>query len=218
MYINIHTHHLGLSSKNEIQLLNLYNNFSQATFGHYCSLGIHPWYIQNYEKHFKLLQTYALLPNVLAIGECGLDKACKSDFDLQKSIFETQVALAQQLNKPLVLHCVRAFDEVLHYLHTLKFSGTVIFHAFNKNKLLAKQLCNNGYYLSFGAAMFNHPEKMQQVLENIPKELIFLETDNTEWTINEVYAKAAGLMRMDENHLTTIIENNFKKAFNRELH
>jgi TatD DNase family protein len=200
-----------------MQLLNLYNNFSQATFGHYCSLGIHPWYIQDYEKQFELLQKYALLPNVLAIGECGLDKICKSDFTRQKTIFQAQVALAQQLNKPLVLHCVRAFDEVLHYVNTLKFSGTVIFHAFNKNKVLAKQLCNQGYYLSFGAAMFSHPEKMQEVLENIPKELIFLETDNTEWNIKEVYAQAAALMRMDEYDLTSIIENNFKKAFNKKL-
>jgi TatD DNase family protein len=200
-----------------MQLLNLYNNFSQATFGHFCSLGIHPWYIQDYEKQFELLQKYALLPNVLAIGECGLDKICKSDFTRQKTIFQAQVALALQLNKPLVLHCVRAFDEVLHYVHTLKFSGTVIFHAFNKNKVLAKQLCNQGYYLSFGAAMFSHPEKMQEVLENIPKELIFLETDNTEWNIKEVYAQAAALMCMDEYDLTSIIENNFKKAFNKKL-
>ena len=213
MYINIHTHHAALARENCFQVMNFYSQFELAASGSYCTLGLHPWFLENYDLNLDILKKYAHLPNVLGIGECGLDKDCLTDFETQKSVFKQQILLAKVLNKPLILHCVKSYDEVLRMLNEIKFKQIVIFHGFNKKATLAKQLVQQGFHLSFGASLLTNPIKMKQVLNSIPLKAIFLETDDAKIDIEAIYLQAALLLNISLQDLILHIQNNFEKAF-----
>ena len=217
MYINIHTHKETLAQDNCLQVLSFYSHFQQATSGSYCTIGLHPWYLQDHDLNFNKLKQYAAYPNVLAIGECGLDRTCNSDFEIQEITFRKQIILAKVLSKPLVLHCVKSYNDVLRMLKEQKFNQAVIFHGYNKNATLAKQLVQQGFYISFGATLLKNPKKMEQVLNSISIESLFLETDDTDISIIEIYLQAANLLHINLQNLILQIEHNFQKAFNRTL-
>lgn len=212
-YIDIHTHK---QSATGLSVINLYKDFAQAVDGTTCSIGIHPWYIQagGLNGQLRELTTYATLPNVIAIGECGLDKATDMDWQLQVTAFTEQVRLANQLKKPLIIHCVRAYEEVLHILKEEKVAVPVIFHGFNKNVQLAERLINAGYYLSFGAALLNEVFHAAKALTHIPLERIFLETDDSAVPIEQIYETAAGWLKTGKDALILQLQNNFHRVFN----
>lgn len=82
------------------------------------SAGLHPWYIDEtgWKTSFEALKQFSLQNQVIAIGECGLDKVCKTSFSLQQEVFIAQLLWANEINKPLIIHCVKAFDEILGLL------------------------------------------------------------------------------------------------------
>ncbi|MBW7912590.1 MAG: TatD family hydrolase [Taibaiella sp.] len=212
-YIDIHTHK---QSATGLSVINRHEDFAQALDGVTCSLGVHPWYIQADAPDTQLanLRQYAALPNVIAIGECGLDKATDTDWQLQGRVFAAQIALANELNKPLVIHCVRAYEEVLDILHDSQVAVPVIFHGFNKNAQLAERLINAGYYLSFGAALLNEGSYAAKALTHIPLERIFLETDDSAVPIEQIYETAAGWLKTGKDALILQLQNNFSRVFN----
>lgn len=153
----------------------------------------------------------AAKPNVLAIGETGLDKLCDTDFSMQQKVFDMQVQLAGQLNKPLIIHCVRAWDEVLVTLEKLQATVPVIFHGFNKSVELAKRIIEKGYYLSFGQAV--EKPAVATVLQSVPPDRFFLETDDAAITIEEVYKRAAAALSIDMNSLSLQLQKNVTAVF-----
>ncbi len=183
---------------------------------HPCSMGIHPWYIDpaGLNQQQEELAKYAKKYNVIAIGECGLDKITETDWQLQVSAFEEQVRLANQLKKPLIIHCVRAFEEVLHLLKVEKVQVPVIFHGFNKNLQLAERLISAGYYLSFGAALLKGGSNASVVLKSIPGDRFFLETDDSPVDIADIYTAAASLLKTEPDALILQLQNNFHRVFN----
>jgi TatD DNase family protein len=187
-----------------------------STAGNY-SAGLHPWYInaQTAVNELPLLQQYGAFKNVLAIGECGLDKVCTTDFTLQQQLFAAQIQLANQLQKPLIIHCVRAYEEVMQLLQQQRNAVPVIFHGFNKNAVLAKQLIGKGYYLSFGKAILQ--PAMQQVLQTLPADKIFFETDDADLSIATVYQTAASVLSIDINSLSLQIQKNAAAVFGSAL-
>lgn len=213
-YIDIHTHQTNANTG--LTVLNRYEGFEQAVDSVTCSLGVHPWYIQADAPDTQLasLQQYAALPNVVAIGECGLDKATDTDWQLQVTVFAAQIALANELNKPLVVHCVRAYEEVLQMLKDTEVAVPVIFHGFNKNVQLAERLVHAGYHLSFGAALLNEGSNAAKALTHIPLERIFLETDDSAVAIEQMYETAAGWLETDKDALILQLQNNFHRVFN----
>lgn len=212
-YIDVHTHQPGTSG---LSVMSRYKGFEQALDGVTCSLGVHPWYIQagGLNVQFEELTSHAALPNVIAIGECGLDKATDTGWELQVSAFEAQIKLANLLKKPLIIHCVRAYEEVLHILKEENVQVPVIFHGFNKNVQLAERLVNMGYYLSFGAALLNEGSYAAKALTHIPLERIFLETDDSAVPIEQIYETAAGWLKTGKDALILQLQNNFHRVFN----
>lgn len=208
-YINIHTHQLP--QQNELAIQNLYHHFQKIEQPGQYSVGLHPWYInENWKNDFEQLQRSALHPNVKAIGECGLDKVCSTDFSLQQEVFQTQIQLANTTARPLIIHCVKAYDEVLQQLKQARVP--VIFHGFNKSRELAIQIIKAGYYLSFGKAL-QHPH-VQELLKDLPVEHIFLETDDAAVQIASLYQTAAAVFSIDEDSLSLQLWNNASKVFN----
>lgn len=183
---------------------------------HPCSMGIHPWYIDptGLNRQLKELAKWAVLPNVIAIGECGLDKVTETNWQLQVSAFEEQVRLANQMYKPLIIHCVRAYEEVVHILKVEKVEVPVIFHGYNKNIKLAERLIKAGYYLSFGAALLEEGSNAASVIQSIPADKVFLETDDAPVDIADIYTAAASLLKTEPDALILQLHNNFHRVFN----
>lgn len=213
MFYNIHTHR-SHPAPNTLEILSLYQDFSVAGGEGCFSAGLHPWYLSGWEQRLEALNGAAILPNLLAIGECGLDRLCGTDWLLQQSVFEAQIELANKVQKPLVIHCVRAFDEVLGILNRSKVEVPVIFHGFNNKPAVAKRLLDAGCYLSFGAAILG-ATAAALVLPEVPEEKIFLETDDSPVTITEIYQKTAWLRNTSGEALILQIEHNFRTVFHK---
>lgn len=210
-FINVHTHHKS-NDNSTISILNCEPN--SIDFNIPFSTGIHPWNINeeeiNSEIHF--IEQQLPLKNCFAIGECGLDKLCKTDYELQLMIFKKQIHLSEKHQKPLIIHCVKAFEEIFYLKKTLKPQQPWIIHGFNKNSQVALSLIKNGCFLSFGKALITDT-KLQEVFFNIPLEAAFLETDAAEITIEAIYKKAAVIKGIETEKLQEKIHQNFNTIF-----
>jgi TatD DNase family protein len=211
-YFNLHTHQLT----NQPEVLELVNQYPQEfdiTIPFY-SIGIHPLYVDEnrLESDFKIVEEKLALPECLALGECGLDKRSETSFEIQLSVFEKQLVLAEKHQKPVVIHCVAAFQELIEIKKRLKFSMPMIVHGFSKKAELAKQLIDNGFYVSFGKNLLLNPE-LEAVFVSIPNDRFLLETDMVEEGIQAVYALAAKYKKLELNELQEIVNKNYTTVF-----
>ena len=139
------------------------------------------------------------------IGECGLDRLCATPYDLQLTAFEAQIALSEELCRPIILHCVRALDDVLR----LKRGTTQpwIWHGFRGKPQQLQQLLDHGFYVSFG---FRHHADS---LRACPSDRLFLETDDTPSPIAPLYATAANLRATTDDELRGRLWDNVNALF-----
>jgi TatD DNase family protein len=211
-FFNLHTHKFSANS-NILELVNQYPWEFDVSIPNY-SIGIHPWYIveNRLENDIKIIESKLQLNECLALGECGLDKRIEIPIEVQISVFEKQILLAEKYQKPLVLHLVAAFDELIAIKKKLQISVPIVIHGFSKNQKVAKQLIDNGFYLSFGKYLLRNPE-LELVFNSIPKDRFFLETDTVEETIEEVYALAAKYKNITLEELISIVNLNFNTVF-----
>ena len=212
MFYNIHTHKSS-NQKNILEIVNQYPNEFDETIENY-SIGIHPWYINEnrVEADLKIIEEKLQLANCIALGECGLDKRIEIPFEIQISVFEKQIVLAKKYNKPLILHCVSAYQEVIEIKKCLQIEVPMIIHGFSKNNQVAKSLLENGFYLSFGKYLLRNPE-LETVFKQVPNNQFFLETDTMEETLEEVYAVASKYKNIEIESLKKIISDNFNHVF-----
>jgi TatD DNase family protein len=209
-YINIHSHEADI---NNICIQNLNKNFELTAQPGYYSVGLHPWYINPYKwkTDFENLKKTLQLSSVVAIGECGLDRFCKTDFSLQQQVFEAHVHLANETKKPLILHVVRAHEDVLQLLKKLNNTSHIIFHGFNKNKVLAQKLLDAGAYLSFGKGV--NLSHVSDILKNIDADRFFLETDDAEVSIESIYKATAAIRNISVEALSLQLQKNTQQIF-----
>ena len=211
-FFNLHTHN-STPKPGVVALVNQYPLEFEASIP-FSSVGIHPWYIKEESviQELELVDQYSQLPQVAALGECGLDKRIAVPFDLQIRVFEAQLHVAQQIQKPVIIHCVAAFQELIHCISTQGITVPIIIHGFSKNAQLAQQLLQEGYYLSFGKYLFQQPE-LAEVLANVPQDRFFLETDAMDRSIQEVYTKAAECKKMSLDELKSTLNCTFAAVF-----
>lgn len=168
------------------------------------AVGLHPW-----QAAMGVIPSEAEILSADAVGEIGLDKACGVDFEQQTAVFEAQLRLAEQHQKPVVLHCVRAFEEVMNALE--KFAlRTVIFHGFIGSREQAERAVKKGYYLSFGART-ERSKKTIEALRATPLDRLFVETDEAETPIEEIYALVARLRGVEVEALATEVSQNYER-------
>lgn len=175
------------------------------------SVGLHPWFatIDALETQMKYLSVVANQPNVKLIGECGLDRLRGESLENQVSILTQQIKLAESINKPLILHCVKCFSELIEIKDSLKVKVPMVIHGFNKNEVLGKQLLAKGFLLSFGTAILKPASGTANLIEET--DHFFLETDDTDISIEEIYAAAAKLKKCSVDELKACIFANWKK-------
>ncbi|MGK4568628.1 TatD family hydrolase [Flavobacterium sp. 3HN19-14] len=211
-YFNLHTHHFT-NNPEIFELVNQYpDEFNPEIPFH--SVGIHPWRIaeNRIESELHFIKEKLSEKNCLAIGECGLDKRIETPFDLQIEVFERQLYLAEAFQKPVIIHCVAAFQEIIEIKKKLKISVPMIIHGFSKNVQVAKNLINNGFYISFGKYLLRNPE-LGDVFKSVPNDQFFLETDTIDEGISEVYQLAAKYKDLELEALKKIITENFNSTF-----
>jgi len=211
-YFNLHTHE-PIVQDAVVALVNQYPWEFDATLNHY-SIGIHPWYIKEdrIERDVEKIEQSLQLKECKALGECGLDKRIAIPLALQIAVFEKQIQLAEKYKKPLLIHCVAAFDELILLKNKHKITVPIIIHGFSKNEQLATQLLKNGFYLSFGKYLLQNPE-LKDVFKALPLNRIFLETDTITNSIQEVYAIAASYKQLSVADLQSQIQTNYSKIF-----
>jgi TatD DNase family protein len=211
-FINLHTHKFSNLS-DVIEVVNQYPWEFDASVPNY-SIGIHPWYIDEnrLEKDLEIIKEKLQLPECLALGECGLDKRIEIPLDRQISVFKQQLEIVKQTKKPIVLHCVAAYDEVIAIKKEMKIENPMIIHGFSKNEQVAQSLLKNGFYLSFGKYLLRNPD-LEKVFTFAPENKILLETDTIEETIYQVYEKAAAIKGISVEEMKEIVFTNFSKIF-----
>ncbi|MNL02182.1 putative deoxyribonuclease YcfH [compost metagenome] len=213
-FFNFHTHQFTNQS-NVLELVNQYPNEFDASVPFY-SIGIHPWYIvdDRIDADLRLIEEKLQTENCLALGECGLDKRIEIPLEQQIIVFEKQLALAEKYNKPVVIHCVAAFQELIEIKKKMKISVPMIIHGFSKNSQLANQLIAAGFYISFGKYLLKNPE-LKTVFQQIPNDRFLLETDTIEESIKQVYDLASRYKNITIKELQGIISSNYEAIFRR---
>ena len=172
------------------------------------TVGIHPWHAENAD----LAEVERLAPSVDAIGEIGLDFACDVPKEVQMAVFRAQLAIAEREEKAVVLHCVKAFEEVMKIVLEYRLKA-VIFHGFIGSVEQAQRAVQQGFCLSFGERTFRSPKTIE-ALRSTPLSLLFIETDESTTPIEEIYEKIAELRGIPTTELITAIEENFNRIFN----
>jgi len=212
LYYNLHTHK-ATNQPDIFELVNQYPKDFDASIPNY-SIGIHPWYIveEKIEEELDFIESKLSDKNCLAIGECGLDKRIEIPFELQQKVFEKQLDLAEKFKKPIIIHCVASFQELIKIKKDKNISVPMIIHGFSKNEQLAKQLIDNGFYLSFGKYLLRNPE-LESSFSSVPNDRFFLETDTIEEQIHQVYEVASKYKNIEIPTLKNIIETNFRRIF-----
>lgn len=191
----------------ESKPLGIYNlNYGKTPPNHLYSIGIHPQDIQsdNIKNQINWLKSN-ITENCFAIGECGLDGLVSVEQKIQEEVFKKQIEISNELKKPLIIHCVRKFSEVISFKKYAE--QPMIIHGFNKKQSIADDLLKNNFYLSFGKAVL-YNLSLQNVLKTTPLDKIFLETDNEDFNIEELYLKISELKEISLEQLNKqILEN-----------
>ena len=200
----------------------------------FISYGIHPQSPSLKETSFvkrelEYLESLLASKKIVAVGECGFDfftQEFKATAREQENVFEAQLALAQKYNVPLVLHLRKAIEKIFSYSRALKDVRAVIFHSFPGTLREAKSLRNHGInaFFSFGKPVLNGKKSAIDCLSNLPSENLLLETDAPYQTlkgeqetfpseIKRVYEMACQLRKCPAGELSSIIYENFCRAF-----
>ncbi len=214
-FINIHTHKI---SDTDVSILNVSDIVFLNPHQQYVSIGLHPWTINKVgaDKTLELIRERSKDKNVVAIGECGLDKLIDVDFHLQEKLFREQISIAEKVQKPIIIHCVKAFDDLIRIKKEMKIAVPLIVHGYNNNIQIANELIKNGFYISLGNALLNMESNASKVISTIPVEHLFLETDDSDFTIKELYESADKHLQMDIELLKQLVYKNYIKIFSHE--
>jgi TatD DNase family protein len=214
-YIDIHTHSFYQDPETTLVLNAFPEEEEKLDRDVYCSIGLHPWHVkmETWEKKAGRIRNLAANNNIIAIGEAGLDKMVENDYEVQRKAFISQLELAESVHKPLIVHCVRSYSEMLSYRKKSDQSLPWIFHWFNSDIRMAEELIRKNCYLSFGHMLFNSQSKAFRTFAQVSPDHIFFETDDAGYTIKEIYARAAELRNISLSGLQSQIIDNFARCF-----
>lgn len=185
----------------------IYNvNFKAILPENLYSIGIHPKDInpEHFEDQLQWVKN-SITENCFAIGECGLDRLISTEQTIQEEVFLKQIEISNELKKPLIIHCVRKFYEVISFRK--KAEQPMIIHGFHKKQKIAEDLLDNNFYLSFGKAVLDDLS-LQDTVKKVPLDRLFLETDDADFSISTLYQKVSEIKNISIEQLNRqIVEN-----------
>lgn len=214
-YIDIHTH-LFHNEAETITVQNIYpgDGFAAFTGQNFYSVGLHPWQITSEAENNEALQLVedALeFDHVIFVGETGLDRLVNTDFKEQQRVFEAQAYMAEEYQYPLIIHCVKAFNEIIELRKKMNPAMPWIMHGYNGNLEITKQLADIGCLFSFGKSLFNKQSKGIESFKYLPLNLVFFETDESDRAVAGIYKQGAKLKAISEEELKSAIWLNFNQ-------
>ncbi len=221
-FVNVHTHADPDGGEDAVSIRNLFPEEARSLVSRsgrddlFYSVGLHPWRIGSAEDNAEsiaALRESVSNARVIAVGECGLDKVrSDAEFGIQREIFMVQAQIAEKISKPLLIHAVRSYPEIISARKTSRTKSPWIVHGFSGSAKLARELCAHGICVSFGKALF-FSEKSREALHAVPKDMLFLETDDSSIGIRTVYLAASELLGLELSELQRLISANFAKTF-----
>lgn len=212
-YIDFHTHH-NHGSADTVAVLNLMTGddiTADPGANTLFSAGIHPWNLT--AENAVQLKTGLILtcshPHVVIIGEAGFDRLRGPSPVVQRETFHFQARLAEEMRKPMLIHCVRYWDELIRAKDGLNPSVPWIIHGFRGKSDLAASLAGKGFWFSLGPQGIN-----LQIIDAIGREKILLETDDAMMTISEVYGRFSETLHCEPETVSELVRKNFNSLFN----
>lgn len=205
-FYDVHTH--GKATLTDIK--NVIFSWDDPVSKGYYSIGAHPLFYEWTKDLYSQLVKMCRPKAALAVGECGFDKRSPMSFSEQSDLFMTHVKISEELQKPLMIHCVGHFNELANLRREVAPTQPWIIHGFRKNPQLADSLVQLGFYFSMG----KDGMRREGLLEVIPPDRLFFETDeDTELNIEDVYREGAAMIGIDVEHLAGKLEENFDRVF-----
>lgn len=196
MFVDIHTH---IDNQSVIKIVDGCGERILTT------VGVHPWEL---DRHFDWSEA-EWSNEVSAIGEVGLDKAHRDTFGQQQEMFAQMIKLSEAYRKPVIIHCVRAYSELIAMRKSTKAKMPWVIHGFNGSVETMRQLLKHNMYISLGEVLYRNETKAAEILKNLPVERLFLETDVSGREIKDVYSKAAALAGWEVGFLCKQIFENY---------
>ncbi|MEA2106039.1 MAG: TatD family hydrolase [Bacteroidota bacterium] len=194
-YLNFHAHqqHPG---ENEIVVQSLFlqeNITAHVSENIFFTAGLHPWHADQLDLNQleKKLEKFISKKKIIAIGETGLDKLKGADWETQLRIFKKHIEISEKYHLPLVIHSVKAHNEILKLKKDTGAKSHWVIHNFTGSKQMAMGFINHGFYLSICHHIKNKNSRINQFFNQLPKDKIFLETDDFDISIKELYKIAA---------------------------
>ena len=213
-FIDIHTHEKKGTA--DVEILNVFAQNLQAEVElPPCTAGFHPWHLDDYDEKtmINLLHDLSDRHEILGIGECGIDLAIAIDREKQERVFLKQAGIAENKKKPLIIHCVKAHNEMIRLRKLIDADMPWIFHGYSAKPQITRSLLNHNFYFSFGEDLLKRKKKAIDSLKIIPPYKLFFETDESDVSIEEIYSFAAKIMKMDVDVLRKQVYKNYRLVF-----
>lgn len=211
---DVHTHQILLEDTDDpyhsciLDVYPLEFEVAKGTYDrHRFSCGIHPWYSEDSDSQMAYLTEIVTDPQIVAIGEAGLDKLKGPSYDIQIPVFKKHIELSEKLKKPMIIHCVKAWEELIKVYQETKPTQPWIIHGYRGKPELTKRLIALGFLFSVGEDI--NVDSMML----IPIESLFCETDEAEMDIRDVYLQAAQAVNMDLEEFADQIAQNVRRVF-----
>ncbi|MBQ8690440.1 MAG: TatD family hydrolase [Phascolarctobacterium sp.] len=196
----------------------------------YAAVGWHPENLTGMPANYlDMLAAWAVHPKVVAIGEIGLDYYWKENEpkEVQKRVFMEQIELAKQFDLPIIIHDRDAHGDMLEMFQKEVTGVQAVFHCYSGSVEMAKELAKRGYYFGFGGtSTYKNAQKVREVMQFVPKDLILFETDcpyltpvpyrgkrNNPGYVELTARNAAEVLNMDFDELAAITTANVKRLF-----
>jgi len=211
---DVHTHQIFLEDNDDPYHSCIFDVYplefevaKESYHRHAFSCGIHPWYSEESDTQMVYLNEIAPNPRIIAIGETGLDRLKGPSFDIQIPVFRKHIELSERLSKPVIIHCVKAWEELIQVRRETRPTQPWIIHGYRGKPELTKQLIREGFLFSVGDNI--NIDSMQL----IPIDSLFCETDEDEMTIREIYLQASQALNMELGEFADSITENIRRIF-----
>ncbi len=179
-------------------------------------IGIHPWNINNLPRGWEQDMYDLLKQNQhIMVGEIGLDKY-HPDMENQETIFIQQMQIAEQINRPIHIHCVGAWDKILHIFRTNKMPPLVVAHAFNGPIDIIQKLAQD-YNMYFSYSVPHDDGKSIERIAATPLGRLLVESDaydvqTAQGTVQQTLEKFSTILGLSPDEISEQIYQNFQKV------
>ena len=217
-YLNFHAHQ-QMPAEEEIVIQSLFLQNDLITDNSdkiFFTAGLHPWHadLLNTQEIKVRLRKLIHSKSILAVGETGLDKLKGTDWDIQMGVFRTHIDIANEYNLPVIVHSVKAHNEVLKLKKETKSKVPWVIHHFNGSKQMALDFIENGFYLSVCHHIKSKNSKLSEYFGDLPIERIFLETDDFKIDLKDLYKIAAAKYKISIVELRKQLISNLNNFLN----